>query len=110
MASMNETQQELYRHKKTDGIYEVICNAYIEATFDDTHELVVVYRNTVTGERWVRLASEFNDGRFERITIKEIDSKFCPYCNTRTSTYRHPFAKVWCPKCGLVIREEGRKL
>lgn len=55
---------ELYRHKKTGGIYEVICNAHIEATL----ELAVVYRNTVTGERWVRPAAEFNDGRFERVT------------------------------------------
>lgn len=54
---------ELYRHKKTGGVYEVICNATIERTL----ELAVVYRNTKTGERWVRPAAEFNDGRFERV-------------------------------------------
>ena len=52
----------LYRHKKTAGIYEVIC----DATRETDGELMVVYRNTATGERWVRPATEFNDGRFER--------------------------------------------
>jgi len=55
--------RELYQHLKTGGIYEVICNAAIEKT----GELVVVYRNTKTGERWVRPAAEFNDSRFKRI-------------------------------------------
>lgn len=54
---------EVYRHKKTGGFYSVICNANIEKT----GELAVVYRNEKTGERWVRPAAEFNDGRFERI-------------------------------------------
>ena len=55
--------QEIYRHRKTGGIYGVICNA----TRESDGELLVVYRNVETGDRWVRLASEFNDGRFERI-------------------------------------------
>jgi hypothetical protein len=54
---------ERYRHNKTGGVYEVICNATIEKTL----ELAVVYRNVATGDRWVRPASEFNDGRFTRI-------------------------------------------
>lgn len=37
--------KELYRHKKTDGVYEVICNPVQEAT----GELLVVYRSTETG-------------------------------------------------------------
>ena len=32
---------ELYRHKKTGGIYSVICNA----TDEKTGELLIVYRN-----------------------------------------------------------------
>ena len=56
-------RQEVYRHKKTGGIYGVVCNA----TRESDGELLVVYRNVATGERWVRPASEFNDGRFERV-------------------------------------------
>ena len=33
--------------------------------------------------------------------------EFCPKCNGRTSTYRHPSAKIWCTKCGFVVREEN---
>lgn len=32
--------------------------------------------------------------------IKYIDLWNCPNCKTSTNTYRHPFGKVWCPKCG----------
>lgn len=33
----------------------------------------------------------------------------CPKCGGKTTTYRHLFAKVWCPDCGFVLREEGDK-
>ena len=33
----------------------------------------------------------------------------CPKCGAGTNTYKHPWAKVWCPKCGYVLREEGSK-
>jgi ribosomal protein S27E len=33
--------------------------------------------------------------------------RICPICNSPTNTYIHPFAKVWCPECGHVLREEG---
>lgn len=56
-------RQEIYRHKKTGGIYGVVCNA----TRESDGVLLVVYRNVETGDRWVRPASEFNDGRFERV-------------------------------------------
>lgn len=55
--------QELYRHEKTGGVYQVICNAQLEKT----GEPVIVYSNVATGEVWVRPAAEFNDGRFTRI-------------------------------------------
>lgn len=35
------------------------------------------------------------------------DLSICPKCSNRANTYRHPYAKVWCPKCGFVLREEG---
>lgn len=56
-------KKELYRHEKTGEVYEVICNANDEST----NETMVVYRNTENGNRWVRPAKEFNDGRFTRI-------------------------------------------
>ena len=55
---------ELWRHKKTGDIYEVICVAVLESNPD---VLMVVYRNEVTGDRWVLPGLEFNDGRFERV-------------------------------------------
>lgn len=60
---MGRSRPEIYRHRKTGGIYGVICNA----TRENDGELLVVYRNMETGDRWVRPASEFNDGRFERV-------------------------------------------
>lgn len=58
---MDHRRGEFCRHVKTGGVYEVICNAQDEHDRDRT---MVVYRNVETGERWVRPASEFNDGRF----------------------------------------------
>ena len=55
-------ERELYRHKKTGGVYEVICKGARESD----GELLVVYSNTTSGERWIRPATEFNDGRFEK--------------------------------------------
>ena len=37
----------------------------------------------------------------------EMDLWHCPKCGEGTATYRHPYAKVWCPKCNYVLREEG---
>jgi len=32
----------------------------------------------------------------------------CPKCNSvEISSYRHPDSKIWCDKCGFVLREEG---
>lgn len=31
----------------------------------------------------------------------------CPKCGGKTNTFRHPYAKVWCERCGYVLREEG---
>ena len=64
---------EIYRHNDTAEIYEVICNARIEKT----GELVIVYKHTISGERWIRPALEFNDGRFVRITC-------CVVCDEQT--------------------------
>jgi hypothetical protein len=63
LRDMAGAKQEVYRHKKSGGIYGVVCNA----TSEHDSVLLVVYRNLETGERWVRPAEEFNDGRFDRV-------------------------------------------
>lgn len=64
LRDMAYAKQEVYRHKKTGGIYAVVCNA----TRESDGVLLVVYRSLETGARWVRPADEFNDGRFERVS------------------------------------------
>jgi ribosomal protein S27E len=39
--------------------------------------------------------------------MKYRDLFNCPKCKSHTNTFRHPYAKVWCPVCGFVLREEG---
>ncbi len=39
--------------------------------------------------------------------MKYINLQICTKCKSKTNTFRHPFAKVWCQKCGYVLREEG---
>lgn len=39
--------------------------------------------------------------------MKYINLFKCPKCGSPTSTYRHMLGKVWCPKCGHVLRQEG---
>lgn len=57
---------ELYRHRKTGGVYEVVCrDASLE--WDAYGPFYTVYRNVDTGKVWVRLQADFDDGRFERI-------------------------------------------
>lgn len=41
----------------------MLCNA----TRESDGVLMVVYKSIATGDRWVRPADEFNDGRFERV-------------------------------------------
>jgi len=53
---------DLVRHKKTGGIYRIICAAQLEATLED----VIVYRSEATGETWVRPKEQMFDGRFEK--------------------------------------------
>jgi hypothetical protein len=40
---------------------------------------------------------------------KPVNYSICPQCGSRTETWRHPFAKVWCPSCEFVLREEGQR-
>lgn len=54
---------ELVRHKKTGGLYRIICPARLEATLEE----VIVYRSETTGETWVRSKEQMFDGRFEKV-------------------------------------------
>jgi hypothetical protein len=65
------TTKDLYRHKRTGGIYEVICTAtYLPSTF---YELVV-YRDIETGKIWSRHRDMFFDGRFELVESREVEA------------------------------------
>ena len=48
------------QHLKTGGLYQIICQANIEATL----EQVYVYQALSNQSHWVRPASEMLDGRF----------------------------------------------
>ena len=41
------------------------------------------------------------------IKITCMDLWHCPKCGSKTNTYRHLYAKVWCSVCGYVLRKEG---
>ena len=66
---------ELYRHKKTGGVYEVLtrtakiqCSTYPEFEEETKYDPWVVYRDIIDHSRvYFRLYSEFNDGRFEKL-------------------------------------------
>lgn len=53
----------LFKHKKTGGTYQLQLLATSEADLAP----VVVYSCLQTGVLWTRPASEFFDGRFERV-------------------------------------------
>jgi ribosomal protein S27E len=39
--------------------------------------------------------------------MKYRNLRICPRCGGNTNTYRHAYAKVWCPNCECVLRNEG---
>jgi hypothetical protein len=60
----------LYRHKKTGGVYAVLIeNAVIES--DQTP--CVVYQGVDQSVTWVRPAAEFHDGRFEKLRPSDVE-------------------------------------
>jgi hypothetical protein len=66
-----EMMGDLYRHFK-GGVYEVVC----ESKHSETLEEMVVYRNTESGETWVRPKKMFcgNRGNVKRFT-KIVESE-----------------------------------
>lgn len=62
------TPGSVWRHRKTQGLYEVVLsNALIEASKTPA----VVYRARSDGQVWVRPVAEFMDGRFEQVDATE---------------------------------------
>lgn len=57
--------RDVWRHKKTDGLYEIVTyDAKIEANLERAVVYVSLAHNTI----WVRPYAEFMDGRFERMS------------------------------------------
>ena len=63
-------ENHLYRHKKTGGVYKVICGALDEA---DPYRALVIYKSEADGTVWAREANEFCDGRFESVNKHQSD-------------------------------------
>lgn len=62
----------LYRHVRTGRVYAVlISNATLEA--DETS--CVVYQAIDQDRVWIRPSAEFHDGRFEKVTLSDIQPK-----------------------------------
>lgn len=54
---------QVWRHKKSGGLYRIINHVQIEATMTPA----VTYMAIGGGTIWVRPLTEFNDGRFEKV-------------------------------------------
>lgn len=57
------TTNNLWRHIKTGGLYEVLMHGTMEADKQD----MVIYKAQSDDRVWVRPAIEFYDGRFQQI-------------------------------------------
>lgn len=57
---------QLVRHKKSGGLYRVICRGQLQASgVLKDYEEMVVYQSVESGYCWVRSVAEFDDGRFK---------------------------------------------
>jgi predicted amidophosphoribosyltransferase len=42
------------------------------------------------------------------VTTKEFERGWrCPKCGARTETFRHLFARIWCPTCEYELHKDG---
>lgn len=60
--------KDIYRHKKTGGLYVVIDE---DITIEETGERGILYRSLQDGRKWVRSYKKFHDGRFEALNSVE---------------------------------------
>lgn len=66
VAMVTAVVDKVYRHSKTNKDYRVIAIGVQEA--DSTPVVIYTRAGGVVGEVWVRPLSEFEDGRFQRVT------------------------------------------
>lgn len=57
-----------WKHKKRGTLYDVIGEATLQVEGPYDMALCVIYRDKDSGRVWVRPATEFYDGRFERVS------------------------------------------
>ena len=55
----------VWRHDKTGGLYQVICEAENEGDLTP----IIVYQNLIDKRIWVRPRDQFLDGRFSKVGI-----------------------------------------
>lgn len=65
-----EEMSEVWLHEKTGGLYIVVTDALLES---DATTNMVVYKSLVSGQCWVRPASEFHDGRFQLLPARDCE-------------------------------------
>ena len=68
--------RRLFRHLKRGAVYQVQSKTCrVQCPIDEPlrdDELVMLYRNVESGAWAVRRRSEFEDGRFEEVSLKEV--------------------------------------
>lgn len=60
---------QIWQHVNSGGLYVVVGEGVLRE-----HDLTecIVYRSLIDGQLWVRPATEFSDGRFRKLSLKDI--------------------------------------
>jgi chromosome segregation ATPase len=69
----NTPSQQLVRHKKRGSTYHVIGRGELQSVFPiEQGTPLVAYQGEADGRVWIRPAVEFDDGRFEKIEVRDV--------------------------------------
>lgn len=60
--------EQYWRHRKRGSVYQEIGRAQLQSSEPITEGSVVVVYRAADGRLWARPATEFDDGRFEKMT------------------------------------------